>query len=605
MRRRILRSILLQLLIAAAIAFTQFVPPAYAQDPLKKVLVLYSTRRDAEFSRLGQSNLPRLLDTGLKGNLDYYSEFIDRARFFDPAYHTAFRDFLTVKYRGVRFDLVIAMQNVAVDFVAENRDGLFAKAPVLVLTNDPGWTRFANATAVINPRNFTGTLAFIRRMQPDIENVFVVTGAGPADKEYDNSFRANMRSSTPPPKIVYLSGLTTSELERRVSHLPPRSAIYYVLMSRDRLGGNLHPLNYLDKVSAVANAPTYSWVDSAMGHGILGGDLYVQGSVIERVSQLALRVLRGANPDDIAVSTFDASTVQLDWRQLRRWGIDESRSPAGALVRFRNPNIWDVYGNYILVGMAVLFTQTLLIAGLLLQRRRLRLAENRLRGSQDDLRKSYERIRDLGGRLLQAQETERSLIAGELHDDICQRMLLLTIELQSLNPAGPSTVTEAVSMAQDISKSLHDLSHRLHPTRLRLLGLVPALDQLCQDVSRAGLAVTFTHENVPPGLAPEVMLCLFRVAQEALGNAIKYSGASDVSVHLAAGAAALWLDVSDNGQGFDVEAAWGKGLGFMSMTERSESMGGSLEIRSRPGAGTRVMAWIPDTHYSAASGLVA
>jgi signal transduction histidine kinase len=606
MRWRILRSVLLQLLIAAA--FTPFVPLANAQAPLKKVLVLYSTRRDAEFSRLGQSNLPRLLDTGLQGNLDYYSEFVDRARFPDVSYRTAFRDFLKVKYHDVRFDLVIAMQKVAVDFVTENHDGLFAKAPVLVLTNDPGWTRLANATGVINPRNFTGTLALIRRMQPDVENVFVITGSGPADYEFEEDLGKQLPKSRSRPNISYLAGLTSSELMQRLSHLPPRSAVYYVLMSRDRLGNNYHPLQIIDKISAAANAPVYSWAEWAMGHGILGGDLYVQSSVIERVSQLALRVLRGANPDDIAVSTIDASTMQLDWRPLRRWSIDETRRPAGTLIKFRNPNGWDEYGNYILAGLAILLMQTALIAGLLLQRRRRRQAEDRLRDSQGELQKSYERIRDLGSRLLQAQETERSLIAGELHDDICQRMLLLTIELESLKRANTSdaTAAEAVSMAQDISKSLHELSHRLHPTRLRLLGLVPSLDQLCQDISRAGPRVKFTHQNVPPALAPEVMLCAFRIVQEALGNAIKYSGGSEVSVHLAAGAGTISLDIRDNGQGFDVEAAWGKGLGLMSMLERSEALDGTIEIFSRAGIGTRVTARIPASYCAeTATGLVA
>ncbi len=91
-------------------------------------------------------------------------------------------------------------------------------------------------------------------------------------------------------------------------------------------------------------------------------------------------------------------------------------------------------------------------------------------------------------RLLTAQETERARIARELHDDICQRMLLLTIELEALGRANPAEApaAEAISAAQDISKSLHELSHRLHPTRLRLIGLVAAIDRLCLELSRAG-----------------------------------------------------------------------------------------------------------------------
>jgi signal transduction histidine kinase len=493
------------------------------------------------------------------------------------------------------------MQDVAANFVGENREGLFSETPVVVLTSDPKWTRIPNATGLINPRNFTDTLKFIGQLQPEVKNVFVVTGAGVSDREYENAVRRQVQSSGAPLNVIYLSGLATPELRKRLSRLPGHSAVYYVLVNQDGSGARYHPLEYADRVAAAANAPTYSWVDSAMGHGIVGGSLYVQKAVIERVGELAIRVLRGEKPDDIPVSVFVSNENQVDWRQLRRWGIDESRSPAGTLVRFKNPTIWDQYGYYITAAAALLLTQTMLIVGLLLQRRRRRQAEYQLRGSQRELIRSYDRIRDLGARLLQAQETERSRIAAELHDDICQRMLLLTIELESLNRSNHSKMaaTEALSIAQDISKSLNDLSHRLHPMRLELVGLVSAMDQLCREVSRAGPAVKFTHEDVPSRLAPDVMLCLFRIAQEALGNAIKYSEATEVSVCLAAGPAGLLLDVIDNGRGFDIDAVWNNGLGLVSMTERSEAIGGSLQISSKAGEGTSITARIPGSYRAA------
>jgi signal transduction histidine kinase len=182
-----------------------------------------------------------------------------------------------------------------------------------------------------------------------------------------------------------------------------------------------------------------------------------------------------------------------------------------------------------------------------------------------------------------------------LHDDICQRMLVLTVELELLGRAnrnqGPAA--EALSVARDISKSLHELSHRLHPTRLRMLGLVAALEHLCRELSRAGFTITFTHDFVPSTLSPDVMLCLFRVVQEALQNAIKYSQAKNVSVHLGSDSDGMRLTILDNGVGFDIDAAWGNGVGLVSMVERLEAIGGSLQIDTRPGAGTRLTASAP------------
>jgi len=241
-----------------------------------------------------------------------------------------------------------------------------------------------------------------------------------------------------------------------------------------------------------------------------------------------------------------------------------------------------------------------LIAGLLIQRARRRRAEADLRGSQTELLKSYERNRDLGSRLLKAQETERSRIARELHDDICQRMLLLTIELQLQSRARRDERSTAQALdiaqdiAQDIAKSLHDLSHGLHPTKLQMIGLSPALERLCHELARSGIVITYTHSGIPPTLSPDVMLCLFRVAQEALQNAIKYSQAREIAVilnHVAG--TGVRLTITDDGVGFNVDGTWNRGLGLISMRERLEAVGGTLSIFSKPGFGTRLVAAAP------------
>src|SRR3954463_15117092 len=118
------RSPLRHWLLAALIVLAPFalVATAYAQPGQKRVLVLYSTRRDGQFSIIGERELPRILDVGPSPGLDYYSEFIDLARSSEPGYRTAFRDFLREKYQGLRFDLIIAMQDYAVGFVNDDGD---------------------------------------------------------------------------------------------------------------------------------------------------------------------------------------------------------------------------------------------------------------------------------------------------------------------------------------------------------------------------------------------------------------------------------------------------------------------------------------------------
>src|SRR5262245_43621940 len=589
--RRLLPCVLLLAELAVARA-------AAAQDDQKTVLVLYSTRRDAEISVIGENELPRILDSGLDRNLDYYSEFIDVTRFPDAAYQRAFGDFIRQKYQGVTFDLVIAIQDVAVEFLNRNRARLFADAPELVLANTSALVAGPKRTGLILERNYAATVTLIDKLQPEVKDIFVITGAAPADKGYELVVRSQLRPFEARFKFTYLSGLPTPELERRLASLPARSVVYHILVSEDGAGNKFHPLEYVDRVAAAANVPTYCWVDSAIGHGIVGGSLYSQKGAMERVAQLALRVLEGERPENSRITAIDLNGDRLDWRQLRRWRIDEARVPASAFVQFREPTIWDRYRGYVIGTVAVLLVQSVLIAGLLIQRVRRRLAENELRRSQAQLSRSVDRIRDLGARLLDAQETERARIARELHDDISQQMALLTMDLEALGDDGSGDGAdgldrEALTRAQEISKSVHDLSHQLHPTRLRLIGLVAALHALRQELASSGIPITFTHDNVPASLPPDLMLCLFRIVQEALQNAVKYSHASGISVQLNGDASGLTLVVADDGVGFDVESVWGKGLGLVSMRERVEAIGGFLELKSAAGVGTRLSALIP------------
>jgi signal transduction histidine kinase len=583
-------------LLAIVVVLAALAPavPVEAADQ-KQVLVLYSTRRDAQIVVLGERDLPRILEDGLGEPVDYYSEYLDQGRFTNADYQAAFGDFLRRKYDGIAFDLVIAMQETAADFVRRNRQ-VFAGAPVVFFADSPG-ERMPNATGIVGNLNFADTLSFANVLQPDLQNVFVVTGTTRADRGYEDVARRQLHRFESRLKISYLSGLKTVDLDARLAALPPRSIVYYILVDEDGAGEKFHPLEYLDRIASVANAPTYCWVDSAMGHGIVGGSLKDQSRQIEAVGDLALRVLRGEAADAIPPSSPDLNVSQVDWRQLRRWNIAESRVPAGTLVKFRVPSAWYRYRYYVIGVAALFFAQSALIVGLLVQRTRRRQAEARARSSQAELRTSYDRIRDLGGRLLDAQEAERARIARELHDDISQQVALLSIDLELLggNVDGPARqiAGEVLSRTQTIARSVHDLSHRLHPAKLRLIGVVAALQGLQRELAQSGATVSFTHDGVPPDLPPEVTLCLFRIAQEALQNALKHGKARRISLDLRGSRSGLALTVTDDGVGFDLEPAWGQGLGLISMDERLEAVGGKLAIFSRPGAGARLEVVVP------------
>lgn len=243
--------------------------------------------------------------------------------------------------------------------------------------------------------------------------------------------------------------------------------------------------------------------------------------------------------------------------------------------------------------LIVLLTQTVLIAGLLIQRVRRQRTEHEMRRRQSELsRTATGRIRDLGARLLNAQEAERARIARELHDDVSQQLSLLALDLAMIRGSVHDPLKEAIDEAsfrtESILRSVHALSHRLHPYKVQLIGLVPALQGLQSTVSQAGLPITFSHDTVPARVPPALTLCLFRIVQEALQNALKHSRARTVSMHLIGEPTEIRLTIVDDGIGFDVAAAWGDGIGLVSIRERLDAIGGTFDISSEPGAGTRL-----------------
>jgi signal transduction histidine kinase len=599
--RRVIPALRRVLVVPLVLGAISPIVPVSAEEH-KQGIILYATRRDSQISLIADQYLPRLIHQGLGGDVDFDGEYLDLARSSDPAYQKVFAAFLRSKYRDVRFDIVIPMHDVAYDFVVANRSQLFGDAPIVFGAGSATTRRVRNSTGLSLPYEFTRTLTLALTLQPSTRHVMVVSGADRRDLEFERLARTQFQPFEEELDFIYLAGLKTTDLEARVANPPENTIIYYLVVNRDGAGDTYHPLEYLDSLSSIARAPIYSWVDSTMNHGIVGGSLKDQQAQVDAVGRLALRVLRGEAADDIPVFTPNVQVNQVDWRQLQRWKIDVSRVPADTRIRFRDLSPWERYRPYVVLATVLVMAQSALIAGLLIQGTRRRRAEEQLQRSQGELRHSYERTRDLGARLLHAQDMERARIARELHDDISQQLALLEIDLELLSETAAGTsealARSTLNLSQNIAKSVHDLSHKLHPAKLRLIGLIAALKALQRDISaRSGISISLVQDTLPP-LGPEITLCLFRVAQEALQNAAKHSRAREISVQLRNTGHGITLTVADDGVGFDVESAWKKGLGLISMAERLESIGGKLSVHSAPGQGTRLETTVPITEPS-------
>ena len=221
-----------------------------------------------------------------------------------------------------------------------------------------------------------------------------------------------------------------------------------------------------------------------------------------------------------------------------------------------------------------------------------------------DQKMAQESLEKVSGQLIAAQEKERSHLARELHDDICQRLAMLSLRIEkatkgfgSQQPTMGQQLEQIWQQCSALTADVQALSHELHPSILDNLGLVTAVRSFCREVSEQnGAVVEFAENDIPSSLPREVSLSLFRVIQEALHNAVKYSGQSHFTVHLEGKDGEIDLEVSDRGAGFDVSNMKnGKGLGLVSMTERIHLLSGRITIDSKPNAGTTVRASVPLT----------
>jgi PAS domain S-box-containing protein len=217
-----------------------------------------------------------------------------------------------------------------------------------------------------------------------------------------------------------------------------------------------------------------------------------------------------------------------------------------------------------------------------------------------DRKLAAESLATIGRRLIEAQEAERTWIGRELHDDINQRLALVENELaQWSQNASTNEATELVRHIRahiaEIAEDVQGLSHRLHSSKLDYLGLASAAESFCKELSEnTRVEIVFEHAGIPHNLSKEVSLCLFRVLQEGLQNAVKHSGVRSFAVGLRGTGESIELTVADLGNGFEEKEAFTRhGLGLISMRERLQMVHGELSVKSQPGVGTTIRARVP------------
>lgn len=213
-----------------------------------------------------------------------------------------------------------------------------------------------------------------------------------------------------------------------------------------------------------------------------------------------------------------------------------------------------------------------------------------------------ELMQALSRELIMAQENERQRIARELHDHLAQELAQAVNDLRRLAHSlpDPNAVQCVQATLETAIASIRDLAYGLLPPALSELGLAQALASLCEEMSiRSGIPIHFAADGMANITLPfDTQINLYRLTQEALTNIRKHARATQASVRLVGAYPSLLVRIEDNGQGMDVEsrmsqAARERRMGLWSMQERARLLGGSLTLRSKPGAGTRIVVEVP------------
>ena len=514
-------------------------------------------------------------------------------------------------------------------------------------------------------------------------------------------------------KSVFLNDLSFGEIQKRVAALPPASAIYFGDLVIDAQGVPYRQEEVLARLHAVANAPIFGRFDYQLGDGIVGGPLLSVRTLSRKTAEVAAQILGGTSPGDIKTPPQKLGEPEFDWRELRRWGVQQANLPPDSTISFSEPTLWEQYRWYILAAAGISGLQGILIVGLLFNRLRLRSAHARLRTSEEGMslaaiaaklrfwvwdiprdevrasksdwssgnwysaqpvhfdhfidvvhpddreslrqavrralegdgqyeteyrvmspdstvrwiaargrvefdqngkpkqlraisiditerRHAEDEARDLNGRLITAHEDERARLARALHDDVTQRLALLAIDAgRKEKGLGDTIAGQAMrSIRHDLvqlSEDVHALSYALHPAILEDLGLIEALKAECARFGGVeGIPTSFRATGNVDEPTQALSLCLYRVAQEALRNVARHSGASSVEVELRAVGGKLELAVEDNGVGFDPTRKQARpSLGLAGMRQRLFLVDGELLIDSAPGNGTSIVARAP------------
>jgi len=564
----------------------------------KRVLILYTHRQMSPINMQWHTGIVEAIRRDYDGPIDVDVEYMDVVLHSDPEYFDDWSSLLKRKYSKYPPDVIIPVFFPALTFLVPNRNDLFPGCPIVFCAIPESFgaslANRSDITGVGFVLDFKPTVNLITQLLPKTSKLMILSGNSKLDEWFlDVALRGIAECSTGI-ELVEVAGLSPAEAAQEFAKSGPNTVALMLTCELDNKNNRYTSTEYLKELKKLSTIPIFGCYDTILGQGIVGGHLISpleQGKV---AGKLAARILNGESADRIPELLDQSDIVALDAQVLEQFGIPNSRLPVGSKLINVKTNVWNQYGKYFALGLAALFAQSAIIVSLLINRRKRIEAESQ--------------ARTLAGRILTAGEDERRYLARELHDDVSQRLAAVSIETGALENKMSDASEVKLSLGKlkksliNICDDLHRMSRHMHPSVLDDFGLPEALQSECNELThRWGTPVEFQYTKGFPEIPKSIALCVYRVAQESLWNAIRHSGATKIQVQLKSDPEFVYLDIQDDGRGFDpnVNKPAG-GLGLASMAERIRLAGGTIKIHTAEerGVAIEVVVPIPETTNS-------
>ena len=591
----------------------------------KRVLVLYWYDKDFPGHVKWDESFRSALKATSDRTIEYYPEYLEANRFPGAIQSEALHRYLKQKYSDRTIDVVVAQSEVSLNFLSKYSDDLFPNTPIVFYAGSAprpeALESRPNVTGLVVFTDFHKTLDCALRLQPKTEHVFVVSGSIEHDKRFERAAREDFRDYPGRLKIEYLTDLSPTELLVKTAKLPEHSIIFYIWQqARDAAGAVTESGDIAASIAKTASAPIFAMSGPLVGRGVVGGYSYTTEAGAGRAAEIVRQIAMGQPASSIPIEGV-ASMPMFDWRELRRWNIDENLLPVGSIVLFRELTFWQLYKWHIIITAILFLLQTAFIAVLLVERRR----RKRAKESLDQLNAELETRIEARTAALNAKTRELETFAYSVAHDLKAPLrgidgysrLLLEGYDGKLDKEGMAFLKTIQTSTDEMSSLIDDLLEYSKLERREFktgrLELAPLVNSIVAEKKReparrpVDFVVDLNGETViadSNGLAQSL--------RNYLDNAVKFTGKTAeprVEIGAQANGEKCLLWVRDNGVGFDMKYHErifdifqrlgptddypGTGIGLAIVRKAMERMGGRAWAESKLGEGATFYLEIP------------